>query len=104
MKLTKKLINDPKDAVTEYLEGYVSSVEHVQLLEGAPDVSSDAGPFRSQPRLTECMQTPQDCPPQLKACCLQINVVTRTPPVDDSKVAIISGAAFSACGHHYHCP
>ena len=39
MKSTKKLINDPKDAVTEYLEGYVSSVEHLQLLEGAPDVS-----------------------------------------------------------------
>lgn len=39
MKSTKKLINEPKDAVTEYLEGYVSSVEHVQLLEGAPDVS-----------------------------------------------------------------
>lgn len=38
MKSTKKLINDPKDAVTEYLEGYVSSVKPVQLLEGAPDV------------------------------------------------------------------
>ena len=39
MKSTKKLINEPKDAVTEYLEGYVSSVKHVQHLEGAPDVS-----------------------------------------------------------------
>lgn len=39
MNLTKKLINEPKNAVTEYLEGYVSSVEHVQLLEGAPEVS-----------------------------------------------------------------
>lgn len=38
MKSTKKLINEPKDAVTEYLEGYISSVKHVQLLEGAPDV------------------------------------------------------------------
>ena len=39
MNATKKLVNEPKDAVTEYLEGYVSSVEHVKLLEGAPDVS-----------------------------------------------------------------
>ncbi|KAL3151120.1 hypothetical protein ABBQ38_012986 [Trebouxia sp. C0009 RCD-2024] len=57
MNLTKKLINEPKNAVTEYLEGYVSSVEHVQLLEGAPE----------------------------------INVVTQIPPINDSKVAIISG-------------
>lgn len=56
MKSTKKLINEPKNAVTEYLEGYVSSVEHMQLLEGAPDIS----------------------------------VVTQIPPINDSKVAIIS--------------
>ncbi len=39
MKSTKKLINEPADAVTEFLEGYVSSMRHVQLLEGSPDVS-----------------------------------------------------------------
>ncbi len=39
MKSTKKLINEPADAVTEFLEGYVSSVKHVRLLEGSPDVS-----------------------------------------------------------------
>lgn len=39
MKSTKKLINEPQDAVTEWLEGYVSSVKHLQLLAGAPDVS-----------------------------------------------------------------
>ena len=39
MKSTKKLVNEPADAVTEFLEGYVSSMRHVQLLEGSPDVS-----------------------------------------------------------------
>ena len=31
--------------------------------------------------------------PQQNLGCLQINVITRIPPVNDSKVAIISGAA-----------
>ena len=42
MKSTKKLINEPADTVTEFLEGYVSSVKHVQLLEGSPDVRKPA--------------------------------------------------------------
>lgn len=39
MKSTKKLVNEPADAVTEFLEGYVSSMRHVQLFEGSPDIN-----------------------------------------------------------------
>ena len=39
MKSLKSLLNEPADVVTEFLEGYVSSVQHVKLLEGSPDVS-----------------------------------------------------------------
>lgn len=40
-KTTKKLINEPKHVVTEFLEGLVSSVPNLQQLEGSPDVSID---------------------------------------------------------------
>lgn len=48
MKSLKSLINEPADVVTEFLEGYVSSVQHVKLLEGSPDINVvvDTSPVR----------------------------------------------------------
>lgn len=35
-----KLLNDPRDAVTEMLQGLVSSVGHLNRLDGFPEVRS----------------------------------------------------------------
>ena len=39
VKSSKKLINDPRNIISEYLAGYSSSVPHLQLLEGSPEVN-----------------------------------------------------------------
>ena len=91
MKSSKKLINEPADAVTEFLSGYVSSIKHVQLLEGSPDVRCH----------TEASVLRHAVPPvaasKAVSRALQINVVVDVSPVAKDKVAIISGAAPQLC-------
>ena len=86
MKSTKKLINEPADAVTEFLEGYVSSMRHVQLLEGSPDVSQTP----TVPAVDKLVTKLSAGSSSLR-CTLQINVVVNVAPVNQSKVAVISG-------------
>ncbi len=86
MKSTKKLINEPADAVTEFLEGYVSSMRHVQLLEGSPDVSQSP----TRPTVDKLV-TKVSARSASLLCILQINVVINVAPVSQHKVAIIAG-------------
>ncbi len=86
MKSTKKLINEPADAVTEFLEGYVSSMRHVQLLEGSPDVSQSP----TIPAVDKLMKKVYVGSASLR-CTLQINVVVNVAPTNQHKVAVISG-------------
>uniref|UniRef100_J3LS92 3,4-dihydroxy-2-butanone kinase n=1 Tax=Oryza brachyantha TaxID=4533 RepID=J3LS92_ORYBR len=82
----KKLINDPDDVVTEFIEGLVETYPGLQYLDGFPQVGDVRegnwfwfcwGPFRDEPPLE----------------CVQIKVVLRADVVRGAydKVAVISG-------------